>query len=170
MMASGIATPTNIRESIRVASEYGANCDYVEIPLGGSNEGPYFAQEERCSYHKAKQDGAKWKHIFCFIFPWHMQYLNSPLIRAIQCDPNLSENEKAKKRQELMAEASLRKQGRRHLCLCRVCEIVVDTCPLCYAMKNANVEVYMSCLSFPRGTNLQCKEAKRACISAFFVA
>eukprot|EP01018_Ginkgo_biloba_P032506 Gb_20681 [translate_table: standard] len=32
----------------------------------------------------------------------------------------------------------------RHLCLCRDCEITVDTCPLCYAMKNASVEVYMS--------------------------
>eukprot|EP01018_Ginkgo_biloba_P021194 Gb_19211 [translate_table: standard] len=32
-------------------------------------------------------------------------------IRAIQCDPNLSENEKAKKRQELMAKGSPRKQG-----------------------------------------------------------
>lgn len=32
----------------------------------------------------------------------------------------------------------------RHLCLCRDCDIAVDSCPLCYSMKNASVEVYMS--------------------------
>jgi len=32
----------------------------------------------------------------------------------------------------------------RHLCLCRECDIAVDSCPLCYSMKNASVEVYMS--------------------------
>lgn len=32
----------------------------------------------------------------------------------------------------------------RHLCLCRECDNAVDSCPLCYSMKNASVEVYMS--------------------------
>lgn len=32
----------------------------------------------------------------------------------------------------------------RHLCICKDCDVQVDTCPLCYHMKNASVEVYMS--------------------------
>jgi E3 ubiquitin-protein ligase BOI-like protein len=32
----------------------------------------------------------------------------------------------------------------RHLCLCRDCEMTFDTCPVCHAIKNASVEVYMS--------------------------
>ena len=32
----------------------------------------------------------------------------------------------------------------RHLCLCRDCDIAVDSCPVCYSMKSASVEFYMS--------------------------
>lgn len=32
----------------------------------------------------------------------------------------------------------------KHLCLCRDCEMTFDTCPVCHAIKNASVEVYMS--------------------------
>ena len=31
-----------------------------------------------------------------------------------------------------------------HLCLCRDCDIAVDSCPVCYSMKSASVEFYMS--------------------------
>ena len=32
----------------------------------------------------------------------------------------------------------------RHLCLCRDCDIVVDSFPMCYSMKSESVELYMS--------------------------
>lgn len=32
----------------------------------------------------------------------------------------------------------------RHLCVCTVCDHVVRTCPLCRALRNSSVEVYLS--------------------------
>ncbi|KAL3374591.1 hypothetical protein AABB24_006194 [Solanum stoloniferum] len=32
----------------------------------------------------------------------------------------------------------------RHLCLCKECEVFIDSCPVCQVMKTASVQVYMS--------------------------
>eukprot|EP00252_Welwitschia_mirabilis_P011600 TRINITY_DN2589_c0_g1_i1.p1 TRINITY_DN2589_c0_g1~~TRINITY_DN2589_c0_g1_i1.p1 ORF type:complete len:299 (-),score=53.57 TRINITY_DN2589_c0_g1_i1:258-1154(-) len=32
----------------------------------------------------------------------------------------------------------------RHLCLCKDCDAQVDSCPLCFSIKNASIEVFMS--------------------------
>ncbi|XP_004236214.1 BOI-related E3 ubiquitin-protein ligase 1 [Solanum lycopersicum] len=32
----------------------------------------------------------------------------------------------------------------RHLCLCKACEVFIDSCPVCQVMKTASVQVYMS--------------------------